>query len=144
MIELTQCSSFCSVGPNATTFITPGEVFPTRYRATCHGLSAGAGKIGAIIAQVGIGPLIHHGAPSNCTGSACSPWLDHVMQIFALLMLCGGIVSLLIPESKRISLEKLAGEELPPSGRELHDFRRQHRSRNKPLPVARDYTFFWE
>ncbi|KAL3472483.1 major facilitator superfamily domain-containing protein [Aspergillus californicus] len=39
-------------GPNATTYIIPAEIFPTRYRATCHGISAGAGKLGSILIQV--------------------------------------------------------------------------------------------
>lgn len=30
----------------------PAEIFPTRYRATCYGLSAGAGKLGSILVQV--------------------------------------------------------------------------------------------
>jgi hypothetical protein len=30
----------------------PAEVFPTRYRATCHGISAAAGKLGSILVQV--------------------------------------------------------------------------------------------
>ena len=49
---------FLNFGPNTTTFIIPGELFPTRYRSTCHGLSAASGKVGAIISQFGIvGPL---------------------------------------------------------------------------------------
>ena len=43
---------FQNFGPNVTTFVIPGEVFPTRYRATGHGLSAACGKLGAIVAQV--------------------------------------------------------------------------------------------
>ncbi|KAJ5671580.1 hypothetical protein N7507_000707 [Penicillium longicatenatum] len=39
-------------GPNATTYMIPAEIFPTRYRATCYGLSAGAGKLGSILVQV--------------------------------------------------------------------------------------------
>ncbi|KAL2831711.1 major facilitator superfamily domain-containing protein [Aspergillus cavernicola] len=39
-------------GPNATTYIIPAEIFPTRYRATCHGISAGAGKLGSILIQI--------------------------------------------------------------------------------------------
>jgi len=38
------------------------------------------------------------------------PWLNHVMQIFSFFMLCGLFISLLIPETKRKSLEELAGE----------------------------------
>jgi nitrate/nitrite transporter NarK len=30
----------------------PAEIFPTRYRATCHGISAGAGKLGSILVQI--------------------------------------------------------------------------------------------
>jgi PHS family inorganic phosphate transporter-like MFS transporter len=48
---------FQNFGPNVTTFIVPGEVFPTRYRSTAHGISAAAGKLGAIIAQAGFGKL---------------------------------------------------------------------------------------
>jgi MFS transporter, PHS family, inorganic phosphate transporter len=43
---------FQNFGPNVTTFIIPGEVFPTRYRSTGHGFSAACGKLGAIVAQI--------------------------------------------------------------------------------------------
>ncbi|KAK1140980.1 acid phosphatase pho5 [Aspergillus melleus] len=102
---------FFNFGPNATTFIVPGECFPTRYRSTSHGISAAAGKVGAIIAQCVFGPLVHRGAAQGKT-STDTPWLDHVMQIFALFMLCGGLISLLIPETKRKTLEFMAGESL--------------------------------
>lgn len=42
---------FFNFGPNTTTFIVPGEVFPTRYRSTSHGISAASGKIGSIIGK---------------------------------------------------------------------------------------------
>jgi PHS family inorganic phosphate transporter-like MFS transporter len=45
----TLANLFNNFGPNATTFIIPGEVFPTKYRSTCHGISAASGKLGAII-----------------------------------------------------------------------------------------------
>jgi MFS transporter, PHS family, inorganic phosphate transporter len=97
-------------GPNTTTFIVPGECFPTRYRASGHGLSAAMGKIGAIIAQVVSIPLLSKDSAPDCKGSTCSPWLGRLMQIFALFMLCGTFVSFLIPETKGITLEELAGE----------------------------------
>ena len=101
---------FFNFGPNATTFIVPGECFPTRYRSTSHGISAASGKVGAIIAQCVFGPLRTRGAAPKATGAAASPWLNHVMEIFALFMLCGVFTSLLIPETKRKTLEELAGE----------------------------------
>ncbi|KAJ5895078.1 hypothetical protein N7495_006769 [Penicillium taxi] len=39
-------------GPNATTYMIPAELFPTRYRGTCYGISAAAGKLGSILIQV--------------------------------------------------------------------------------------------
>ncbi|PIA46561.1 hypothetical protein AQUCO_01500246v1 [Aquilegia coerulea] len=44
---------FANFGPNATTFIVPAEIFPARLRATCHGISAAAGKAGAIVGAFG-------------------------------------------------------------------------------------------
>ena len=38
---------FTEFGPNTTTFIYPAELFPTDVRTTGHGISAGAGKLGA-------------------------------------------------------------------------------------------------
>jgi PHS family inorganic phosphate transporter-like MFS transporter len=35
-----------------TTFIIPGEIFPTRYRSTGHGIAAACGKLGAIVSQI--------------------------------------------------------------------------------------------
>jgi len=43
---------FQNFGPNTTTFIVPGEIFPTRYRSTAHGISAASGKLGAILSQI--------------------------------------------------------------------------------------------
>ncbi|KAK4612999.1 Repressible high-affinity phosphate permease [Fulvia fulva] len=97
---------FFNFGPNSTTFIVPGECFPTRYRSTCHGISAASGKIGSIIAQAAIAPLRTRGA----TSTNASPWLNHVLEIFALFMLLGCFTTLLIPETKRKTLEQLAGE----------------------------------
>jgi PHS family inorganic phosphate transporter-like MFS transporter len=121
---------FFNFGPNSTTFIVPGECFPTRYRSTSHGISAAAGKvsslstnppsssqskanqvsssqIGSIIGQGAIAPLRYHGA----TQKNPSPWLDHVLEIYALFMLLGCFSTLLIKETKRKTLEELAGED---------------------------------
>lgn len=53
-----------------------------------------------------IGPLRTRGA----TATNASPWLNHVMEIYALFMLLGCFTTLLIPETKRKTLEQLAGE----------------------------------
>ncbi|PSS02264.1 major facilitator superfamily domain-containing protein [Coniella lustricola] len=108
---------FFNLGPNTTTFIVPGECFPTRYRATGHGVSAAAGKIGAIVAQIISIPMLSEGSTSSSSSSSSSssttatPWLGSLMRLFALFMLCGTLVTLLIPETKGLTLEELAGED---------------------------------
>ncbi len=103
-------TNMTSLGPNATTFIVPGECFPTRYRSTSHGISAASGKIGSIIAQAAIAPLRVTGAQPGATGTKANPWQDNVMKIYAFFMLLGCFLTLLIPETKRLTLETLAGE----------------------------------
>ncbi|KAI1304474.1 major facilitator superfamily domain-containing protein [Xylaria venustula] len=102
---------FFNFGPNMTTFIIPGEVFPTRYRSTSHGISAASGKIGSIIGQGAIATLRYR---DNST------WLDHVLEIYALFMLLGVFTTIFVPETKRKTLEELSGEDqyLGPSHRE--------------------------
>lgn len=48
---------FSNFGPNATTYVIPGEFFPAEVRATCHGLAAASGKIGAAVAAYSFPPL---------------------------------------------------------------------------------------
>ncbi|KAH3686179.1 hypothetical protein WICPIJ_002847 [Wickerhamomyces pijperi] len=100
------CQFFQNFGPNTTTFIVPGECYPTRYRSTAHGISAASGKIGAIIAQTALGTLINH----NCPADKPKCWLNHVMEIFAAFMLAGFFFSFLIPETKRKTLEQISEE----------------------------------
>ncbi|KXN91277.1 Inorganic phosphate transporter PHO84 [Leucoagaricus sp. SymC.cos] len=93
---------FQNFGPNSTTFIIPGEAFPTRYRSTGHGISAASGKLGAIIAQVGFARLKDIGGTNS--------FVKHILQIFAFFMLTGVFSTLLLPETKGKSLEELSNE----------------------------------
>ncbi|KAI9863606.1 MAG: Inorganic phosphate transporter pho84 [Trichoglossum hirsutum] len=102
---------FFNFGPNATTFIYLGELFPTRYRAAAHGISSAAGKLDAITA-LAFDPLRRRGASANCSGSKCSPWLSNVMKIFALFMFCGLLITILLPETRRKSLEEISREQM--------------------------------
>ncbi|GAA5824160.1 hypothetical protein JCM5353_006161 [Sporobolomyces roseus] len=90
-------------GPNTTTFVVPGEVFPTRYRSTAHGISAASGKFGAIIAQIIAFKLKDRGGKNA--------FVPHILEIFALFMFTGIFSTLLIPETKGKSLEELSGED---------------------------------
>ncbi len=42
----------------------PAEIFPTRYRGTCHGLSAASGKLGSIVVQAFL-PSIQISSPNS-------------------------------------------------------------------------------
>ncbi|ODO07307.1 phosphate:H+ symporter [Cryptococcus wingfieldii CBS 7118] len=94
---------FQNFGPNTTTFVIPGETFPTRYRSTAHGISAASGKLGAIVAQVGFSRLINIGGKNK--------FLKHILEIFALFMLTGVFSTLLLPETKGRTLEDLSQED---------------------------------
>ncbi|KAF3059172.1 major facilitator superfamily domain-containing protein [Trichoderma camerunense] len=110
---------FFNFGPNTTTFVVPGEVFPTRYRSTSHGISAASGKIGSIIGQGAIATLRTKGADAKHS----APWMDHVLEIYALFMLLGCFTTWFIPETARKTLEELSGED---------DYAVNHRDSNGP------------
>ncbi|KIK45244.1 hypothetical protein CY34DRAFT_801868 [Suillus luteus UH-Slu-Lm8-n1] len=93
---------FQNFGPNTTTFVIPGEAFPTRYRSTGFGISAATGKLGAIISQVGFAQLINIGGTNK--------FVKHIMEIFALFMLTGIFSTLLIPETRQRTLEDISNE----------------------------------
>ncbi|KAG0326861.1 Inorganic phosphate transporter pho84 [Dissophora globulifera] len=93
---------FFNFGPNTTTFVVPGEVFPTRVRATAHGISAASGKLGAILATFGFNKLVEIGGP---TGQHA--FLPQTLGIFAAIMGLGFIFTFLIPETKGMSLEEI-------------------------------------
>jgi len=58
-------SLFSRAGPGAMSYTMPGEVFPVRVRATCHGISAAAGKIGATLGTLAYAQLLALKDPSN-------------------------------------------------------------------------------
>ncbi|KAF9036152.1 phosphate transporter [Panaeolus papilionaceus] len=93
---------FQNFGPNTTTFVIPGEIFPTRYRSTAHGISAASGKLGAIVAQAGFSNLKDIGGPNK--------FVKHILEIFAFFMLTGIFSTLLLPETKGRTLEELSNE----------------------------------
>ncbi|KAI0046571.1 phosphate permease [Auriscalpium vulgare] len=94
---------FQNFGPNVTTFVIPGEVFPTRYRSTAHGISAASGKLGAVVAQVGFARMRNIGGTNM--------FVKHILEIFAFFMLTGIFSTLLLPETKNRTLEELSNED---------------------------------
>jgi len=94
---------FQNFGPNVTTFVIPGEIFPTRYRSTANGIAAASGKLGAVVSQVGFSQLVNIGGTNK--------FLQHLLEILAFFMLTGVFSTLLLPETKGRSLEELSNED---------------------------------
>lgn len=82
------CQLSFNLGANTLTFIIPAEIFATRYRCTCHGISAAAGKLGSVIIQVIIPNLAFGGKSIRDPDSNGLGWL---LIIFAGVMASGSL-----------------------------------------------------
>jgi MFS family permease len=89
---------FTEFGPNLTTFVLPGELYPVSVRATGHGISAGVGKFGAFV------------------GVFLFPVLQTSLGLRGTLLLTGGVsvlgalLTLVLPEPAGRSLEEISDQ----------------------------------
>jgi MFS transporter, PHS family, inorganic phosphate transporter len=91
LVELTPIT-----GANTLTFILPAEIFPTRYRCTCHGISAAAGKLGSVFVQAILPHMSFGGVKANDPNSHR---LGYLFIIFGIVMGFGALFAwALIPE----------------------------------------------
>ncbi|XVE81834.1 hypothetical protein DITRI_Ditri15bG0097800 [Diplodiscus trichospermus] len=97
---------FANFGPNASTFVVPAEIFPARLRSTCHGISAAAGKAGAIVGAFGF------------LYTAEGIGVKKTLIILGVVNLLGMLFTFLVPESKGRSLEEISGEAEAENGTE--------------------------
>ncbi len=93
---------FTEFGPNVTTFVLPGELFPTQVRATAHGISAGIGKFGAFVG-VFLFPVLQG-----------SLGLRGTLLLTAGVSVLGALLTLVLPEPAGLSLEEISGEPARP------------------------------
>ncbi|EAU80994.2 phosphate transporter [Coprinopsis cinerea okayama7 len=91
---------FFNFGANSTTYCYPAEVFPTRYRAFAHGISAASGKAGAIISALAFNTL------SKKIGTPAVLW------IFFGCCIVGAAFTLLLPEVKGRDPDLVLAEEI--------------------------------
>ncbi|KIX06729.1 uncharacterized protein Z518_04705 [Rhinocladiella mackenziei CBS 650.93] len=77
-------------GPNSTTYIIPAELFPTRYRATCHGISAASGKLGSILVQVF---SLYYKFGSSDPGDSQTRRYGTILVVFSACMILGAIIT---------------------------------------------------
>lgn len=92
---------FTEFGPNTTTFVMPSELFPTEYRTTGHGFSAGIGKVGAFIGTL-LFPLV-----------IMSVGFSETFVIISIVSFVGVITTMVLKEPKGKSLEDVSDVKLP-------------------------------
>ena len=91
---------FAEYGPNTTTFVIAGEVFPVNLRTTGHGLSAGTAKVGAFIGAFIFPVLLHDFG------------LHGTLMITFFFALAGLLLTIFfIPEPSGKTLEEVSGED---------------------------------
>ena len=102
---------FANFGPNSTTFIVPAEIFPARFRSTCHGISAAAGKAGAIVGAFG---FLYAAQSQDKTktdaGYSTGIGMKNSLIVLGVINLFGLLFTFLVPESKGKSLEEMSRE----------------------------------
>ncbi len=91
---------FIDFGPNTTTFVTPAELYPVKFRTTGHGISAAAGKVGAAITTFTFAGLIG------------SVGIKSMMVLLAVTSLAGFGLSLFLKEGKDLSLESASNDRI--------------------------------
>ncbi|KAM1018404.1 hypothetical protein ACFX15_039296 [Malus domestica] len=102
---------FSNFGPNATTFVVPAEIFPARLRSTCHGISAAAGKAGAIVGAFGFLYAAQSTNPAE-TDAGYPPGIGmkNSLIMLGVINFFGMLFTLLVPEANGKSLEEMSGE----------------------------------
>ncbi|KAH8083788.1 phosphate transporter [Cristinia sonorae] len=91
---------FFNFGANTTTYCYPAELFPTKFRAAAHGISAASGKAGAIISALAFNSL------SKKIGTPAVLW------IFFGCCIAGAVFTLLLPEVKDRDPDLVYAEEM--------------------------------
>ncbi|KAL3476034.1 major facilitator superfamily domain-containing protein [Aspergillus californicus] len=98
MTVFTLSQIFLNMGPNCTTWLMPVEVFPTRVRGTAHGISAAAGKCGAILTSFAFGTVTDHIG------------LRGMLALFAGIMVLNAMVTFWIPETRGMTIADIENE----------------------------------
>lgn len=102
---------FANFGPNATTFVVPAEIFPARLRSTCHGISAAAGKVGAMVGAFGFLHAAQSKDPQKTdAGYPAGIGVRNSLIVLGCVNALGMVFTLLVPESKGRSLEEMSME----------------------------------
>ena len=103
-------------GNGPLTFLLQAELFPTKYRASCHGISAAIGNLGSLLGLIFLSYVTFgQGQTKYTPSSAFSTWLSYVFMVCAVPMFLGAVVcwswipELQDPSGTSKTLEQLAG-----------------------------------
>nr|KYP49205.1 putative inorganic phosphate transporter 1-7 [Cajanus cajan] len=101
---------FANFGPNATTFVVPAEIFPARFRSTCHGISSASGKLGAMVGAFGFLYLAQNQDKSKTdAGYPAGIGVKNSLIVLGVVNILGFLFTFLVPEAKGRSLEDISG-----------------------------------
>ena len=104
---------FANFGPNATTFVVPAEIFPARFRSTCHGISSATGKLGAMVGAFGFLYLAQNQDPKKAdAGYPAGIGVRNSLILLGVVNILGFCFTFLVPEAKGKSLEEMSGENI--------------------------------
>lgn len=125
---------FANFGPNATTFVVPAEIFPARLRSTCHGISAAAGKAGAVVGAYGF-LYASQNTEKSKTDAGYPPGIGvkNSLIVLGCVNFLGMCFTFLVPEANGKSLEEASGENEEDRVDELTE--EQHGVSNRTVPV---------
>ncbi|KAK7393413.1 hypothetical protein VNO78_21968 [Psophocarpus tetragonolobus] len=102
---------FANFGPNSTTFVVPAEIFPARFRSTCHGISSASGKLGAIVGSFGFLYLAQNQDKTKTdAGYPAGIGVRNSLLVLGVANVLGFMFTFLVPEAKGKSLEEMSGE----------------------------------
>ncbi|KAF3041222.1 hypothetical protein E8E11_000636 [Didymella keratinophila] len=122
-----------NLGPNVTTFIIPAEIFPTRYKCTCHGIAAASGKLGSWIVQI----FLAYAFQNDEQGEQYD-WerenFGHVLQVMSAFMLAGAAVTyFLVPETRDHDNKSRTLEVLACGKKVIDELNRQRRREDEEI-----------
>nr|AAK38196.1 phosphate transporter 1 [Lupinus albus] len=128
---------FANFGPNATTFVVPAEIFPARFRSTCHGISSASGKLGAIVGAFGFLYLAQNKDKSKTdAGYPAGIGVKNSLIVLGVVNILGFCFTFLVPEPNGKSLEEMSGENEEEEPTKEGSYNNNNNNNNRTVPYV--------
>jgi PHS family inorganic phosphate transporter-like MFS transporter len=126
---------FANFGPNATTFVVPAEIFPARFRSTCHGISSASGKLGAMVGAFGFLYLAQNQDKSKAdAGYPAGIGVKNSLMLLGVCNILGFLCTFMVPEANGKSLEEMSGEN-DEEDQSIGDVEKPHHASNNTVVI---------